>query len=145
MAITVNKHIILDGSRNCIIKFILSSDAASDVTDQKLLTIADLIPAPEDDVKISRIQSVNEGMEVTLSWEGAVNKKIVTLRRNEPVDMDYCHIGGLVNDVPRSDDSRTGDILFSTNNAAADEDVTIILHMKKRGEHRVESDSSYGS
>ena len=126
MAITVAKQVLIDGSRNAVVKLHLVSGAASDVTNQALLDISTLVDAPAT-IKLMQIESGSSDMDIDLHWDATANVDIVTLPIGEDI-YDFTRFGGLINNAGVG---VTGDILFSTRGAAADSEATIILDMKK--------------
>lgn len=126
MAITVTKQVLVDGSRNAIVKLHLVSGAAADVTNQSLLDISTLDSSPSI-VKIVGIESSSADMDIDLHWDATSNVDIMTLPIGEDI-YDFKYFGGLINNAGAG---VTGDILFSTRGAAADTEATIILNLKK--------------
>ena len=126
MAITVEKQVFVDGSRNTVVKLHLVSGAASDVSDQLLLDVSILDKAPAT-VKIMSINSSSSDMDIDLHWDADSNVDIMTLPIGEDV-YNLHFFGGLTNNAGSG---VTGDILFSSRGAAADSEATIILELKK--------------
>ena len=125
MAITVAKQVLVDGSRNIVVKLHLVSGAASDVSDQELLDISDFSATPAL-VKIMGIDTGSSDMDIDLIWDATSNVDIMTLPIGEDV-YDFTSFGGLINNAGAA---VTGDILFSTRGAAGDSEATIILYLK---------------
>lgn len=126
MAITVTKHVLVDGSRVSVVKLHLVSGAAADVTNQSLLDVSTLVGAPSK-VKIMSIEASGNDADVDLHWDATANVDIVTLPVGENI-FDFSRFGGLINNAGAG---VTGDILFSTRGAAADTEITIILELRK--------------
>lgn len=126
MAITVTKQVIVDGSRNAVVKLHLVSGAAAEATNQSLLDVSTLVDTPAE-VKIVEITSGSSDMDIDLHWDATANVDIITLPVGETV-YDFREFGGLLNN---SGAGKTGDILFSTRGAAADSEATIVLTLKK--------------
>ena len=126
MAITVTKQVIIDGSKNAIVKLHLVSGAAADVVAQSLLDVSTLDGAPAT-VRILGIESSSSDMDIDLHWDATTDVDIMTLPVGEDV-YDFSRFGGLPNNAGAG---ITGDIMFSTRGAAADSEATIILDLKK--------------
>lgn len=128
MAITVSSQVLVDGSRNAVVKLHLVSGAAVDVTDQSLIDISALLANSPAKVKIMAIESSSSDMDIDLHWDATSNVDIMTLPVGEDV-YDFRRIGGLINNAGAG---VTGDILFSTRGAASDSEATILLELKKK-------------
>ncbi len=126
MAITVTKQVLVDGSRNAVVKLHLVSGAASDVSAQSLLDVSTLVDAPAK-VKIVGIDCGSSDMDLDLHWDATSNVDIITLPVGESI-FEFGPFGGLINNAGAG---VTGDILFSSRGAAADSEATIILNLKK--------------
>jgi len=131
MAITVNKHIIVEGSRNAVIKYHLVSGAAADVTNQVLQAKVDLDPVPGN-FKIMSIRGGGSDMDIDLHFDSAPDEDIITLNSGNPLDHCFKHFGGITDNSDHDEPNYTGNLLFSTRGAAADSEFTIILELKKR-------------
>ena len=134
MANSVNTQIVLDGSRNCVIKvegILDTSDLASTViVDPSTLQGMDNTGTVKAlDLIIERIQfSVEDLLECRLAWDATTPQRIVELQGRGTEK--YERFGGLTNN---SGAGRTGKILLSTQGWAGNLSFTLLLTLKKQG------------
>jgi hypothetical protein len=67
-------------------------------------------------------------MEVLMYWDATTDVVIQTIPQNTSYTLDYEKFGGLTNNAGAG---KNGDILFSTSDASAGDEYTIVLEMVK--------------
>ena len=136
MANVTSSQVLLDGHRNCVIKFegiLDTSDLASTVIADPatLVGMDNTGTVKATDLIVDRIQfSVEDTLECRLAWDATTPVRMVELQGRGTEK--YERFGGLSNN---SGAGRTGKILLSTQGwaAAATVSFTLILSMKKQG------------
>ena len=128
MATTVTKQTLHDGERNLVVKVNFVGDADGDAADQNLIDISTYTPVPTT-IKIEKIWAQFRGFSLDLHWDADTNVDILTIPAEEPFDMDWRNIGGLINNGGAG---VTGDILYSESGMGAGDEGSIILWIKKR-------------
>lgn len=126
MADAVASQILEQGERNLVYKFTNESDGTGESAVTKV-DISALTPAP-DEVRIDWIQYDINGMEVELLWDADTDVRIVKLSSGQGILDSRIH-GGLTNNAGAG---VTGDIKFTTSNAASGDSYTIIMGLKKK-------------
>lgn len=131
MAVTFLKQTIHDGPRNLVVKVVFNGDGTDITTAAVLINVSDYAgptPGVGASVKVMKIDSALDGFAVNLLWDATTDVEFATCPAGE-MHQDFNSIGGLVNN---SGSAISGDIFFTTLGNAANENGTIILHMKKR-------------
>lgn len=128
MAFTVTQNVILDGSRKCVIKLHLVSDATAEATNQILVDASDLNPG-NNVLVIEAINAELRGFSADLHWKADTNVDILTIPAEGQFIADYKPIGCLQNNAGPG---RNGDILFTTTGGTAGDEGTIVLELKKK-------------
>lgn len=127
MADTVASQIIVDGSRNIVMKFTSISDGTGE-TDVKKVDISTLAGLPTS-VKINKVEYFTHGIGVKIDWDATANVQAFRIPQDESGSVDLAKYGGIVNN---SAAGKTGDILFSTTEVPlAGDGYTVILSMVK--------------
>jgi len=131
MADAVATQILFDGERKAIMKFTNISDGTGEnkvlKVDVSALTSSSF-GRPCDGVTITKIYAMTHGMQVAMYWDATADVLITVIPQNTNYVADYESFGGLWNNAGAG---KTGDILFSTQDASANDDYTIILEMVK--------------
>jgi hypothetical protein len=131
MADAVATQILFDGERKAIMKFTNLSDGTGETkvlkVDASALNPSSFSKAC-DGVTITKIYAMTHGMEVALYWDATTDVVITVIPQNTNYVSDYECFGGLWNNAGAG---KTGDILFSTQDASAGDTYTIILEMVK--------------
>ena len=131
MADAVATQILFDGERKAIMKFTNLSDGTGETkvlkVDASALNPSSFSKAC-DGVTITKIYVMTHGMEVALYWDATTDVVITVIPQNTNYVSDYECFGGLWNNAGAG---KTGDILFSTQDASAGDTYTIILEMVK--------------
>jgi len=131
MADAVATQILFDGERKAIMKFTDMSDGTGETK------VAKVIPGNLnkssfnkacDAVTITKIYAMTHGMEVAMYWDATTDVLITVIPQNSNYVSDYESFGGLWDN---SGTGKTGQVLFSTQDASAGDTYTIILEMVK--------------
>lgn len=128
MVDTVATQVLVDGERNCVLKFTNISDGTGEAAVLKV-DVSALSPAPSE-VKINRVQYMTHGIGVQILWDATANVQAMRLPQDEFGDIDLTRFGGVINNAGAG---KTGDVLFTTTETAiAGDGYTVVLHMVKR-------------
>ena len=131
MADAVTSQTIIDGERNCVMKFTNVSDgtgesAVAKVDVSALASNAAGVACSE--VRVMRISHAIVGMSVQLFLDATVNVLLVELAESSNGHMDFKDFGGLPNNAGSG---KTGDILFTTKGHSSGDTYSITLEMVK--------------
>ena len=131
MADAVATQTIFDGERMAIQKFTNISDGTGENKVLKV-DVSALLPnnlgIACDAVTITKIHASTHGMEVVMYWDATTDVVIQTIPQNSQYSFDFEKFGGLTNNAGAG---KTGNILFSTQDASAGDAYTITLEMVK--------------
>ena len=130
MAHAVTTQVLVDGSRNTIIKVNIKGDGASGELTNSVIFDASAYTTASTDNKLMRIAFCLNNFSAELFWDGTANVALVNLEKDISEDVCYKKFGGIINNAAAG---RTGDILITTNglNASANEGY-IVFYMKQR-------------
>ncbi len=131
MADAVTSQTIIDGERNCVMKFTNVSDgtgesAVAKVDVSALASNAAGVACSE--VRVMRISHAIVGMSVQLFLDATSNVLLVELAESSNGHMDFKDFGGLPNNAGSG---KTGDILFTTKGHSSGDTYSITLEMVK--------------
>lgn len=128
MADTVTTQVLHDGPRIAVLRFTNVSDG----TGEAAVTKVDVstLEGKFAEVKIEKIKFATQGMAVRLLWDATADVKIIDLPSDEAKELDWCDIGGLINNAG---DGKTGDINLTTIGHAAGDGYDVTLTLRKRG------------
>jgi len=131
MADAVASQTLFDGERVAIMKFTNISDGTGENKVLKV-DVSALTPSAAggacDGVTITKIHASTHGLEVLMYWDATTDVLIQTIPQNTTYTLDYEKFGGLTNNAGAG---KNGDILFSTSDASAGDEYTIVLEMVK--------------
>jgi hypothetical protein len=131
MADAVASQTLFDGERVAIMKFTNISDGTGENKVLKV-DVSALNPSAAggacDGVTITKIHASTHGLEVLMYWDATADVLIQTIPQNNMYTLDYEKFGGLTNNAGAG---KNGDILFSTSDASAGDEYTIVLEMVK--------------
>lgn len=125
MADSTTSQILVDGERNAVMKFTNISDGTGETAALKV-DVSTLAGAPGS-VKITSVEYDISGMQVAILWDATTDVPALILSTGQQ-HLDFSNAGGITNDAGAG---VTGDILFTTIGAAANDTYSIVLHMKK--------------
>jgi len=131
MADAVTTQTIIDGERNCVMKFTNVSDgtgesAVAKVDVSALASNAAGVACSE--VRVLRISHAIVGMSVQLFLDATSNVLLVELAESSNGHMDFKNFGGLPNNAGSG---KTGDVLFTTKGHSSGDTYSITLEMTK--------------
>jgi hypothetical protein len=131
MADAVTTQTIIDGERNCVMKFTNVSDgtgesAVAKVDVSALASNAAGVACSE--VRVMRISHAIVGMSVQLFLDATSNVLLVELAESSNGHMDFKDFGGLPNNAGSG---KTGDVLFTTKGHSSGDTYSITLEMTK--------------
>ena len=131
MADAVTSQTIIDGEKNCVMKFTNVSDgtgesAVAKVDVSALASNAAGVACSE--VRVLRISHAIVGMSVQLFLNATSNVLLVELAESSNGHMDFKDFGGLPNNAGSG---KNGDILFTTKGHSSGDTYSITLEMTK--------------
>jgi len=131
MADAVTSQTIIDGERNCVMKFTNVSDgtgesAVAKVDVSALASNAAGVACSE--VRVLRISHAIVGMSVQLFLDATSNVLLVELAESSNGHMVFKDFGGLPNNAGSG---KNGDILFTTKGHSSGDTYSITLEMTK--------------
>tara|TARA_A100001391_G_C4981136_1_gene255356 strand:+ start:37 stop:444 length:408 start_codon:yes stop_codon:yes gene_type:complete len=131
MADAVTSQTIIDGERNCVMKFTNVSDgtgesAVAKVDVSALASNAAGVACSE--VRVMRISHAIVGMSVQLFFDATSNVLLAELAESSNGHMEFADFGGIPNNAGSG---KTGDILFTTKGHSSGDTYSIILEMVK--------------
>lgn len=129
MADAVTSQTIFDGERMAVMKFTNISDGTGESAVVKVdvsALAADSLGQACDGVTIERVHYSIGGMSVSVLWDATADVPALILAPGQST-FDFTKI-----QIPNNSGAgKTGDILFTTNGAAAGSTYTIVLEMVK--------------
>lgn len=131
MADAVTTQTIIDGERNCVMKFTNVSDgtgesAVAKVDVSALASNAAGVACSE--VRVMRVSHAIVGMSVQMFLDASSNVLLMELAESSNGHMDFKDFGGLPNNAGSG---KTGDILFTTKGHSSGDTYSITLEMVK--------------
>ena len=131
MADAVTSQTIIDGERNCVMKFTNVSDgtgesAVAKVDVSALASNAAGVACSE--VRVMRVSHAIVGMSVQMFLDATSNVLLMELAESSNGHMDFKDFGGLPNNAGSG---KTGDILFTTKGHSSGDTYSIVLEMVK--------------
>ena len=131
MADAVTSQTIIDGERNCVMKFTNVSDGTGESAVVKV-DVSALTANSEgtscSEVRVMRISHAIVGMSVQLFLNASTNVLLVELAESSNGHMDFKDFGGLPNNAGSG---KNGDILFTTKGHSSGDTYSITLEMVK--------------
>ena len=131
MADAVTSQTIIDGERNCIMKFTNVSDGTGESAVAKVDVSAlssNSAGTACSEVRVLRISHAIVGMSVQLFLNATSNVLLMELAESSNGDMDFTDFGGLPNNAGSG---KNGDILFTTKGHSSGDTYSITLEMVK--------------
>ena len=131
MADAVTSQTIIDGERNCVMKFTNVSDgtgesAVAKVDVSALASNSAGIACSE--VRVMRVSHAIVGMSVQLFLDATSNVLLMELAESSNGHMDFKDFGGLPNNAGSG---KTGDILLTTKGHSSGDTYSIVIEMIK--------------
>ena len=131
MADAVTSQTIIDGERNCIIKFTNVSDGTGESAVAKVdvsALAANSRGVSCSEVRVMRISHSVVGMSVQLFLNATTNVLLMEVAESSNGHMDFKDFGGLSNNAGSG---KNGDILFTTKGHSSGDTYSIVLEMVK--------------
>ena len=131
MADAVTSQTIIDGERNCIMKFTNVSDGTGESAVAKVDVSAlnsNSAGVSCSEVRVLRVSHAIVGMSVQLFLNATSNVLLMELAESSNGHMDFADFGGLPNNAGSG---KNGDILFTTKGHASGDTYSITLEMVK--------------
>ena len=131
MADAVTSQTIIDGERNCGMKFTNVSDGSGESAVAKVDVSALASNAAGvacSEVRVMRISHAIVGMSVQLFFDATSNVLLVELAESSNGHMEFEDFGGIPNNAGSG---KTGDILFTTKGHSSGDTYSIVLEMVK--------------
>jgi len=131
MADAVTTQTIIDGERNCVMKFTNVSDGTGESAVAKVDVSA--LASNSDgkscsEVRVMRISHAIVGMSVQLFLDATSNVLLMELAESSNGHMDFKDFGGLPNNAGSG---KTGDILLTTKGHSSGDTYSIVIEMIK--------------
>jgi len=131
MADAVTSQTIIDGERNCIMKFTNVSDGTGESAVAKV-DVSALTSNSEgvscSEVRVMRVSHAIVGMSVQLFLNATSNVLLMELAESSNGHMDFKDFGGIPNNAGSG---KNGDILFTTKGHSSGDTYSIVLEMVK--------------
>ena len=131
MADAVTSQTIIDGSRNCVMKFTNVSDGSGESAVVKV-DVSALSPNAAgtscSEVRVMRITHAIVGMSVKMLLDATSNVLLCDLAESSNGHLNFENFGGIPNNAGSG---KTGDILFTTLGHSSGDTYSIILEMVK--------------
>tara|TARA_A100001515_G_scaffold119495_1_gene102178 strand:- start:3749 stop:4156 length:408 start_codon:yes stop_codon:yes gene_type:complete len=131
MADAVTSQTIIDGERNCVMKFTNVSDGTGESAVAKVDVSAlasNSAGVACSEVRVMRVSHAVVGMSVQLFLDATSNVLLMELAESSNGHMDFKDFGGLPNNAGSG---KTGDILFTTKGHSSGDTYSIVLEMVK--------------
>ena len=131
MADAVTTQTIIDGERNCVMKFTNVSDGSGESAVAKVDVSALASNAAGvacSEVRVMRVSHAIVGMSVQMFLDASSNVLLMELAESSNGHMDFKDFGGLPNNAGSG---KTGDILFTTKGHSSGDTYSITLEMVK--------------
>jgi len=131
MADAVTTQTIMDGERNCIMKFTNVSDGTGESAVAKVdvsALAANSIGVACSEVRVLRVSHAVVGMSVQLFLNATTNVLLMEVAESSNGHMDFKDFGGLSNNAGSG---KNGDILFTTKGHSSGDTYSIVLEMVK--------------
>ena len=131
MADAVTSQTIIDGERNCVMKFTNVSDGTGESAVAKVdvsALAANSRGVSCSEVRVMRISHSVVGMSVQLFLNATTNVLLMELAESSNGHMDFKDFGGLSNNAGSG---KNGDILFTTKGHSSGDTYSIVLEMVK--------------
>jgi|TARA_R100000030_G_scaffold87365_1_gene71037 hypothetical protein len=131
MADAVTSQTIIDGERNCVMKFTNVSDGTGESAVAKVdvsALAANAAGTSCSEVRVMRVSHAIVGMSVQLFLNATSNVLLMELAESSNGHLDFSPFGGIPNNAGSGKD---GDILFTTKGHSSGDTYMITLEMVK--------------
>ena len=124
---TIAKQLVLNGSRNYVIRVTIVGDGSGEET--ALLLNSTTGDCGTND-KLMCVQASFTGFSGTLLWDASTDVMATQIVGDKDVHLKWWKTGGIVNN---SGTGKTGDILLTTVGLGAGDKGELTLYLKKKG------------
>lgn len=128
MANAIATQVIVNGSKNTIIKWTIVGDGSGDETKTVMFDASSYVSASTDN-KLLKIWFSTIGASAILYWDATADVPLMSLPANHAHEFYFTDFGGIVNNAGTG---KTGDILISTSGLASGEHMIIILDIVEK-------------
>ena len=131
MADAVTSQTIIDGERNCVMKFTNVSDGTGESAVAKVdvsALQANSAGTSCSEVRVMRVSHAVVGMSVQMFLDATDNVLLAELAESSNGHMDFRDFGGIPNNAGSG---KNGDILFTTKGHSSGDTYSITLEMVK--------------
>jgi len=131
MADAVTSQTIIDGERNCVMKFTNVSDGTGESAVAKVDVSAlasNSAGVACSEVRVMRVSHAIVGMSVQLFLNATSNVLLMELAESSNGHMDFKDFGGLPNNAGSG---KNGDILLTTKGHSSGDTYSIVIEMVK--------------
>jgi len=131
MADAVTTQTIIDGERNCVMKFTNVSDGTGESAVAKVDVSAlasNSAGTACSEVRVMRVSHAIVGMSVQLFLDATSNVLLMELAESSNGHMDFKDFGGIPNNAGSG---KTGDILLTTKGHSSGDTYSIVIEMIK--------------
>ena len=131
MADAVTSQTIIDGERNCVMKFTNVSDGTGESAVAKVDVSAlssNSAGKACSELRIMRVSHAIVGMSVQIFFNASTNVLAMELAESSNGHMDFKSFGGMPNNAGSG---KNGDILFTTKGHSSGDSYSIVLEMVK--------------
>jgi hypothetical protein len=128
MANAISTQVLVDGSRNTVIKVVIVGDGSGEEVDTVIFDASSYETA-SDDNKLWKIQYSTSGCGAFLEWDATTNIPLFALPNDYADKACFEEAGGIINNGAAG---RTGDILITTNGLGANDSIFILFYIKQR-------------
>ena len=130
MADAVTTQILVDDTRRAVFKFTNISDGTGESAVVKIdvSALSSYQGKACTSVAIQTVDAITVGMGVNMLWDATTDILCLTLGENDFVSFNFARFGGLTNNAGSG---KTGDLLFTTVNAASGDKYTVVMEVLK--------------
>ena len=126
MANTIVKQVIVNGTRNYVIKVTIVGDGSGEETNTLLFnTTGDC----GTDDKLMHVQASLSGFSARLVWDANTKVVATQIPSDKDVHLKWYKFGGLVNNASTG---KTGDLLITTSGLGNGDSGELTIYMKKK-------------
>lgn len=126
MANTVTKQVLVNGSRNYVIKVMIVGDGSGEETATRLNSATGDLGT---DCKLMAVQANLTGFSATLLWDATTDVNATQIANDVDVRQKWIKEGGLINNAGTG---KTGDILITTKGLGSGDIGELVLYLKKK-------------
>lgn len=126
MANTVARQVLVNGSRNYVVKFTIVGDGTGEESATRVnATSGDC----GTDNKIMSVKGICTGCTAQLLFDATTDVFAIGLPQDKDICQDFKKVGGLINNAGTG---KTGDVLITTAGLGSGDTVTLVLSIKKK-------------